>query len=219
MLRSEIETWLSKKGPYQEGIDLYKRAGGNAVLIKNFQAGHNRLMEDLLRKQLQGILQLIPAGPAAKSPVPAAGKEPAEIVRLKSEKTALMQRMSHLHGLLRNYTVVDIQGTGHALVVDFPAFRGASPNGTALQTALLLLKLEKEQQAIWAKLDYYAIHGHLPEAPAPRQTTPVIPETLPELIKRRNTVRTYISKAKSPEDRTRWTGELDLLEKKINELA
>ncbi len=207
-MQQAVKAWLDQDGEISAGIDLLEKAGGNPYLVKHFRAIGNRSRK-LLRDQLEKILPDLPVEKIRYRQD--FGAEPPAIKKLNAKKSEIFKRMSYLHALLSNYTVSDPQGPGHQVQVVFHAFRDGS-DLTPAKAASEILQLQGKLSAIWEQLDYYALHGKLPD-PEPQQVSG--PETAFELMKRWISLRSYLSRSPDSPKRQEWTDEMSQVEQRL----
>jgi hypothetical protein len=207
-MHHDLKAWLETDGDIAAGIDLFERAGGNPFLISHFRSIGNRC-RPLLRSQLQQVLDKQP--PERVRYKQQFGQEPSEVNKLNARKAELFKEMSYLHTLLGNYQVADTRGAGHEVQVVFHSFRDNS-GLTPASAASRILELQAQLSAIWEKLDYYALHGKLPDPPPEPQQAP---ETAFDLMKRWISLRTYISRSNDSAKVQGWRDELSQIESRL----
>lgn len=92
--------------------------------------------------------------------------------------------------------------------------------GVRYEYAQRILELDQLTQEIWRKLDYFKDNGVLPEEPKEKEKVDNATRTTVDLIQRRNTLRSYISKAnkgKKPKEHIpKWEIELKEVEELMN---
>lgn len=93
-------------------------------------------------------------------------------------------------------------------------------DATRYEHAKRIIELDQLTQAIWRKLDHFKHNGVLPEAPKVKEAVDLSTLNPMQLIQRRNTLRSYISKAKKgtkpKEHIPKWEAELKEVEELIN---
>ena len=164
-----ITNWLKGKRDFTVGAMLYQRFGKNEQLKLLLDKGET----PFLLNELAAELQKMAAGETEKI-APAVNKEVAEIPDSKDPiLQAIRNEWLPLYGemnLLRH----ELDKYGNSNSKDAIAWR--QPRARKIKD------LEKECMAIWAKADYYKIHGKLPFVAEKSMEIPTDPVKLAKLI-------------------------------------
>ena len=191
-------------------------------MLSLFETVQNESTREMMEEQLKGIsdahhspaVKKNPPVPAEKkftAPIPDDQYEalPEEVKKLNSEKDELFKEFSYLHNRLSEYEVLSVGHTGRDLLVSFNNYTNEDEAGV---DALRLLELEDRLKKYWSDLDFFANHGKLPD-----KQMPVIKEmTIVEAVKRRNNLRTYISRDPESKNMQAWKDEVDEIERRYD---
>ncbi|GAB2780419.1 hypothetical protein GCM10027275_24950 [Rhabdobacter roseus] len=191
----EIEAWLAEP-VYWTGVELYQAHGSNAVLKRLFAGSSDGYNKRKLTEELARILDEAREREAAKPVV----EETDEIRTLKARGAALMDERSALKERAR--TLIS-QGTTQGDELKEMAHR-------------LAYGLRQELDDVYGRVKFWETHGYLPE------TSEAAVQSVADLVKRRNTLRTYLtpSRGGTPEKIRLWQAELfekEALIKKLTE--
>ncbi len=228
-----IADWFHIGCPYSEGVELYAQFGRNSTLLSNFKSRQNKFNTDKLHYELT---KLLPQSPHLTVPTIVHSPQPTEtkselVIRIATEGSNEAELKSLLEGgkgdvdqdvreksiqnpeyltLLRECRENWKRATYLLLQLDH-----TENEGTREKMCFEILDLRQSTQAGWDKLDYFDEHGKWPEL-----SNPLVVMTDPiELMKRRNTLRTYISGYKSGKRKgpiAEWEAELDIINKKLS---
>jgi hypothetical protein len=207
MKLQDIKSWLESCSDYNAGVKLLEHFSDNKFLIRILSKGPTPFNRDKLEEELQVIL----ASTRSASGKGSAKKEkekfslptardydilPEEIQQLVDAKNPLYKEMSHLHSQLTLLKTAEER------------------SGPALR----ILDIDEQLRSIWAKLDYYEVNKKLPDEP---KVPSLENMSMKELVTRRNTLRTYLSRtaegAGKDDDIATWKMELGKIEKLIAE--
>lgn len=191
---------LLRQFDYARAEAAYAELGDSDLLKRLFAQGDTVYNRRKLREELQ---RLADRG-AAKLPVPTRGirprdraDAPGDVLTIEREWRRDLSEARRLH-------------MGLAEQPDQAARYGA---------AARILDLDDAVRAAWRKLDYYDAHGTLPPPPLPPVNLAL--SDLVEMERRRNTLRTYLSRSKDKagqeEKRQAWQAEIHELEKRLAE--
>jgi len=196
----EIMTWLSNQH-YDNGVDLYKKFGGNSFLKKILAKGETAFNRDKLEKELRKINDstssdedqaLTVSEKKFKTPIKREllpDDTPKEILILIEEKNKLLKEASFLHSHLRDGREEADRG------VD--AFR--------------ILDCWDRITEIWELLDYWKETKAIPEKP---QEFPALKKmSALQLDRRKRNLRSYITKETNGKNRKET---LDEYERELN---
>lgn len=187
----EIETWLSEP-VYFDGVELYNQYGTNAMLKRLFAGSGDSFNKKKLTDELAKILEAEKAKEALK-PVQV---ETDEIKDLRALAGSLMDQRSALKERAR-------------VIISLGIHESEELKSIAYQLAY---DIKSELDSVYGRINYWQVNGFLPHNDAVAITG------ISDLIKRRNTVRTYLSRKGNPEKLKKWQAELFELDQKIKEL-
>lgn len=187
----DIKAWLEEP-TYWEGVQLYCTHGTNAYLKEQFQESSESWLRALLTSELTELLQAFEAAEKAK-----VNARPAEITTLLKEAQSLMDERSALKERARLYIE---QGHDASQELQRIAKR-------------IIGEIKPRLDEIFGLRDFYDANGYLP------QSAEVAIQTVASLVKRRNTLRTYLSRTKGNSSKLElWRAELFEIENKIKSL-
>lgn len=204
MANARIESWLgSKTKDYESGLQLYAEFGNDEVILHLLQSGKNSFTHSQLIESLRELAKGDDPLPEVEekewalseeeyASLPDAGKSS------QKEWRAWYAEMKYLQARL-----------------DDPG----KDDEYRLQLALKIVALDEQVRESWRKIAYWRKYGAWPGKPAVNYDAENMNAS--DLIRRRNTVRTYISKfgedTQKQEKVKAWEAELLLLETKISE--
>jgi hypothetical protein len=197
MAIAEIHSWLQSERAYADGVSLFLKFSSNDFLKKLFVKSQSAFNRDLLKKELEKLsgetaspVQVRKTGDKIRADY---YKYPEEIRALIDRKNILHKEMSHLHSRLRSMHQPKRQ-----------------------EAAARIVSIDKELIAIWKQVDAYIASGRLPEKETPT-TCKTSPQTLLETIRRRDNLRSYITKGEKKNDSRvpEWIAEKTSLDKRI----
>lgn len=216
---TQIEAWLQGAREYNDGLMLYHKYGNNFNLKRVFDKGPNEYNQEKLLSELEAIKHVgeqvvntvvVIGVPSPSEPVnvPAQNdtydrskllvpEKPEKYHQLHNRWKAAYREASHLH---QTKLGMDMHKNDRAKAV----FR-------------IMEIFEKEITPIWDMLDFFEENGHWPEnLNEPKEyTTPA------EMLKRRNNLRTYITKFKGDANKMpqveAWQKEMEELNTKLDE--
>ena len=187
----QIEAWL-KAPVYYDGVLLYERYGDSGLLKRMFAKSGDDYNQKKLHQELEALLEEALARQAELD-----DKTPPEVKDLKlkartlmDERTALKERA---RGMIR-------QGVRDGQELKAIAHR-------------LAFGIKGELDQAYGRLNFYERNGFLPEA----DTRGVI--TFADLIRRRNTLRTYLSRGTDQARLQEWRAELYEIENRLKDAA
>jgi len=187
----EIEAWL--QGPvYWDGVELYEKYGSSDMLKRMF-AGSG---DSFNKKKLASELTIILEEARAKQAITPAAEEPAEIKELRTQANSLMDQRSALKERAR----IIIAGG----VKEGPELREIAHS--------LAFGIKSQLDGIFGRIRYCQLNGSLPDP------GPVALLTVADMVKRRNTLRTYLSRGGKPEKLEKWKSEAFELDLKIKQM-
>lgn len=200
MAIASIEEWIQGTKDYTEGIALFVKYSSNTFLKRNLAKGPTVFNVPKLSLELQLLSD------NCQAPVDAPGNKkrfkvetkqqydslPDQVKAVKEEERAAFKEMSYLHSRLTQMEQEERKAAD---------FR--------------ILALDRICRKLWAKLDYFEEHNKLPEDPVKE----VKVTTAADALKRRNNLRTYISRNLESDKIVNWKAELIELENIINGTA
>lgn len=185
----EVKAWLENE-IYYEGVQLYEKYGNNAYLKKFFSEGTESHRRTLLTQELKELLTATMATAQAKEVA-----RPDVVQVLMREAGSLMDERTALKERAR-------------LIIE----RKIDTEAELSQIVLRIMKgINPRLDEIFGLRDFYDANGYLPE------TAAVAVQSVTELINRRNTLRTYLSRTakKGSAKRQLWQSELFGIEQKL----
>jgi hypothetical protein len=186
-----FQAWLDSEQDFTQGVQLYaQHPQARPALMALFErAGAGPFTNKQLVQEIERLVAEQPAGPDAAPAAPV--EPPAGVAALEGEKLYLFKQASNLHGTLR-----------------------LLPTDAARYKAACTIKANfRRIDAIWDALSYQQQHGALP----PVVVSVIADDDRAGLLRRRNTLRTYISSQRGThEKRTEWTAELADVERRLN---
>ncbi|QIP16809.1 hypothetical protein G8759_31290 [Spirosoma aureum] len=161
-----LTAWLAEPD-YNQGLQLYEQLIGSGFVLSMLQAGEDEYNSLRLSVALQTRLEELLAEQAQQaSQYPASLADQLERAKLlMDERTILKERLRAQYQ------------------------RGVMYSADSHQWAFRILAIKEELDAIYGRRRFYDAHGYLPEAA--QLDTGLSPA---DLLKRRNSVRTYITK-------------------------
>lgn len=187
----EIENWLTEP-VYFDGVELYERYGTSGMLKRLFAGSSDSFNKKKLTNELAKILEDAKALEAAKPAV----VEPEEVKALHTQAYSLMSQRSALKERAR-------------VIISLGITQSDELKSIAYQLAY---DIRAELDSIYGRIQYWKVNGQLPHSEA------AAIQGIADLIKRRNTVRTYLSRDGKPEKLEAWKAELFELDLKIKEM-
>jgi len=186
----QIENWLLEP-VYAEGIELYNLYGSSELLKRLFRESADNFNKKKLFQELTKILDIAKAQEAEK-PVQT---ETDDIKALRAVAGNLMDQRAAAKERAR-------------VIVSLGIHQSDELKSIAYQLAY---DLKEELDQTYGRIKYWQVNGYLP------QSDKIAISGITELIKRRNTVRTYLSRKGDPEKIKKWRAELFELDQKIKE--
>lgn len=187
-----ITAWLETE-VYYEGVQLYAQYGTNTYLKQFFEAGTESHRRALLTQELKELLAKTSAAVQAK-----ADARPDVIQVLMREAGNLMDERTALKERARVIIERKLDSEEQLGEIATKIMQGINP------------RLDE----IFGLRDFYDSNGYLPE------TAAVAVQSVSDLIIRRNTLRTYLSRTakKGSPKRQLWQSELFGIEQKLKTL-
>lgn len=191
-----FQAWLDSEQDFTQGVQLYaQHPQARPALVALFErAGSGPFTNKQLVQEIERLVaEQLAAAPAAAptSPAGATPAQPAGVAALEAEKRQLFKEASNLHGTLR------------LLPTDAERYKAACTIKANFRRI----------DAIWDALSYQQQHGALP----PIVESVIADDDRAGLLRRRNTLRTYISSQRGTnEKRAEWAAELTNVERKLN---
>lgn len=185
----ELNAWLENE-IYYEGVQLYEKYGSNAYLKKFFCEGTESHRRTLLTQELTELLDVTMATVKTKEE-----SRPDVVQILMREAGSLMDERTALKERAR-------------VLIE----RKLDTEGDLSEIALKIMQeINPRLDEIFGLRDFYDANGYLPE------TAAVAVQSVTELLTRRNTLRTYLSRTakKGSPKRQLWQSELFGIEQKL----
>ncbi len=192
----EVNNWLNGNRNYDAGVRLYQKLGTNQVFKTLFAKSQNPYTERKLAECLQEINlatappDRLPEGdtnkrrPTALQAFEVKQEHTFEVVDLSMAPAAL-QKLDALRKQLYQQAATEKERLSAGY------YRTAEERFAALKIIDDNFYGFKGIQAIWQRIDYWKKHGQF----IPFTATPAVqPITRDELIEKRNTLRTYVSR-------------------------
>lgn len=189
-----VQAWLDGERNYELGRQLYEQLGDNARLKQVLGHGPSPYNQEALAWELSKLAKAgvtaavalavpLPAGVVASAPEPVQTSVPAEsplLIELSQARRPLYDERTQLHAQL-----------------EVLAEHGSQEDVRLL--AVRIMALSRELNANWKTDAYVRAHGQLPPPPA---AAPGLDTLSPlELVKKRNSLRSQVSKLKKRPDR------------------
>jgi hypothetical protein len=194
-----FQAWLDSEQDFTQGVQLLAQhpEARPAVLALLHRSGPGPFTSKQLVQEVERLVAEQPTPPPAAAAANAAAaattspEQPADVTALEAEKLQLFKEASNLHGTLR-----------------------LLPSDAERYKAACTIKANfRRIDAIWDALHYHKQHGALP----PVVESVIADDDRAGLLRRRNTLRTYISsKRGTNEKRAEWAAELAIVERKLN---
>lgn len=184
-----IQDWLATP-LYWRGVDIYQQFGESAFLKNLFASGE----DDYNREKLISALQEM-ADQVIEDEVQVVSTMPASLRSKLDEGKSLMDERAALKERLRVYYHQDMDAK------------------TCKDVAFAILDINEKLNGIYDEERFFRSTGFLPERAVFDQ------DSLPELVKRRNNLRTYISRTKNLAKLESFQKELFAVDKKIEVLT
>jgi hypothetical protein len=195
-----FQAWLDSEQDFTQGVQLYEAhpEARPALVALLHRSGSGAFTSKQLVQEIERLVaeQPTPAPAAAAPTSPAEEVAPQtedeqEVARLTALRVQLFKEASNHHGTLRHLATDEER---FAVACDIKA------------------KFRRIDQ-IWDQLGYREQHGAWP----PVVETAIADDDAAGLLRRRNTLRTYISsKRGTNEKRAEWQAELTQVERKLN---
>lgn len=188
----KITTWLETE-LYYEGVLLYDKYGANEYLKKFFNAGTESHRRVLLTQELTALLEVTMSNLKVKEE-----SRPDVVQTLMREAGSLMDERTALKERAR-------------LIIERKLDTEQELGEIARH---IMEEINPRLDEIFGLRDFYDANGYLPE------TAVVAVQSVSELINRRNTLRTYLSRTakKGSPKRQLWQSELFGIEQKLKTL-
>jgi hypothetical protein len=213
-----IESWLNGPRNYAEGLELFRKYSNNEVLKKALSFGENSWSKSKLATELHALisvpeLPIITKKAELSTPVQV-NRAPEQGIAGQARNDARPQNCSDL-----NSVIADLEKKWRKLYAEGSAlnlekFREDVPQNERMEAAFRIQEIDEECKDIWTKLDHYKAHGFLPEVAMKAPKVNV--DDRAEMIKRRNTLRTYLTRYKNnPAKLQTFTNELEEIERRL----
>lgn len=213
-----IEQWLNGPRDYMAGVALYLTYGNNMNLKRVFSHGPSDYNVEKLAYELEHIKHLGEAT-EKKKPVHVPQLPPQEYVppvepAPDRSQYVIQEKPELYHQLHREWRQFYKQAS-HLHQTQLGMDQHKNDRGKAARQIIELF--ENEISPRWEMLDYFEEHGHFPEVTKPE---PIQYVTAADMLKRRNNLRTYITKYQdNPKKITQlaaWRKEIEYLNEKLN---
>lgn len=183
-LIEKLENWL-KAPVYFEGVQLYEMHGKSSLLKRMFSKGSDDYNFHVLHRELESLLD-----EARKKQAELDDKTPHFIKDLRNDTKRLMDERVILKEQARQ---VISQGETSGERLKEIAFR-------------LAFGIKKDLDRKFAQIEFWEKNGFLPDPQRHQE------RSVAEMIRRRNTLRTYISRSKNSDRLNDWKMELQEIE-------
>ena len=190
-----VHAWLASERNYEVGRQLYEQLGDNARLKQVLGHGPSAYNQEALAWELTQLARAgvtaavalagpLPAVVVASAPPDVLPNEPAPenplLVELREARRPLYDERTQVHAQLEVLAEHGSQADVH-------------------QAALRVMALSRELEASKQTEAYVREHGQLPPPPAPAPGLDALGPV--ELLKKRNALRSQVSRLKKREDR------------------
>jgi hypothetical protein len=200
----EAIDWLNSEKDYDTGIKVLEEAKSSSFLINLLKKGKSFYNCRLLEKEIKAVSEK--GKPKPKAPNPKVvqtnlsnSQIPPQLATIKADLEKQYAIVNHLHPLMDAYYNTDRK--------------------KSFDTKVAIQKAWKEIEEIWRIINYYKANGVLLPSKYSKDAAPMDEKDKVELVKRRNNVRTYISKHRNNPKKIRqladWKKELEDIELKI----
>jgi hypothetical protein len=196
-----VQAWLDSERNYEAGRQLYEQLGDNARLKQVLGHGPSTYNQEALAWELQKLAR---AGVTAA--VALAVPRPAVVVESATESLQSEPVKDFSADIARAALLIPLSQARRPLYDERTQLHGqlevlaehASQDDVRL-TAARIMQLSRELNANWKTDAYVRAHGQLPPPPA---AAPGLDTLTPvELVKKRNSLRSQVSKLKKRPDR------------------
>tara|TARA_R110002096_G_scaffold129211_7_gene277922 strand:+ start:3837 stop:4466 length:630 start_codon:yes stop_codon:yes gene_type:complete len=198
--------WLNSEKDYDTGIKVLEEAKSSSFILNLLKKGKSFYNCRLLEKEIKAISEKHKPKAKVKAPAPkvvqtdlTTSEIPPQLATIKTELQKQYAIVNHLHPLMDAYYNTDRK--------------------KSFETKIAIQKAWKEIEELWRIINYYKANGVLLPSKYSKDAAPMEEKTKVELVKRRNNVRTYISKHRNNPKKIRqvadWEKELEDIELKI----
>lgn len=210
----KVEEWLSSSRDYQKGLDILERAKINSAIFRMLKKGESFYNCKRMAQEIQNLKEA-----------------PLKIIKKPSEEKPVVPKQQQWDSIIPNEKlpnslskVVKALRDQYAMVNHFHPLLDATYNldkKKAFKIKLALQDAWEEIELCWRIINYWKAHNEV--LPSKYTKSSIAMETLDptDLIKRRNNLRTYISKHKeNPRKAVKvgeWEKELQRIEALIPE--
>ncbi len=188
---TEIENYLAEP-IYWTGVELYAQYGTDDFLKRMFSGSANSFNKKKVTTELTKILEAARQKEAQKVAIP----DPPGVAELRSQANALMDERAAMKERAR---VLISNGTKEGPELQEIAFA-------------LAFGIRHQLDSIYGRIQYAQVNGSLPETDAAASLS------ITAMIRRRNTLRTYLSRGKNLAKINGWKAEIFQLDLKLKEL-
>ena len=192
-MNQEINQWL-KSLDYQKGIALYQKLGANPTFLAWFTKGYNTAKAAKLQSEIKKFLveeTKTIISPEQVIETLKAGLRTAKGIFAEnlSDDPAVMAIVARKNELFR--LIPKIKAKLNIMVWEETKYTNQERGEIAKQ----LSELRRENNEVWTAINYFRKEGKLPqpEIKAPKE----LPTDITDLIKKRNTLRSNLTKIKS----------------------
>lgn len=198
--KSEIFKWIDSTQDYYDGVALFEKYSTLVALKRNFRAkGYTKKTFSFLQYQLGKLAgisheevkirrreKIIKLTPAKKIP---------KIKKTKPQDKISPDIKQHLDQEIQN--IIELKNRLYkesaSLQQQLPHIKSDKERNKVAQE---ILRLSDQIEKLWYKIDYHRKHGMLP-VDQPKEKQPPVKDLDPaELVKRRNNLRSNISRQK-----------------------
>jgi hypothetical protein len=196
-----VQAWLDSERNYEAGRQLYEQLGDNARLKQVLGHGPSAYNQEALAWELQKLAR---AGVTAA--VALAVPRPAVVVESATESLQSEPVKDFSADIARAALLIPLSQARRPLYDERTQLHGQlevlaehASQDDVRQAAARIMQLSRELNANWKTDAYVRAHGQLPPPPA---AAPGLDTLSPvELVKKRNSLRSQVSKLKKRPDR------------------
>lgn len=207
----KLRAWINEDQDYKTGVILYTTYGDIQQLKQIFQSNPNPT--EIIRRKLLSEIQRLYSCAKKDSPTVTKRIEIVTKTRTVTDPThndtvrlpdSEPSDQLYLQEKERVLLLFKEQSSLHSQLDTIESEQERTP------ICLKILELDKQVSAGWEALDYYKANGTFKKAPDKKEMTVI------EMVKRRNTLRSYVSREKNPEKLFAYKLELFTIEEALS---
>lgn len=189
----KVDEWLSSPKDYQAGLDILERANINSAILRMLQKGDSFYNRKRMEKEMQAIKERNIKPPASNSKPKEGKKTKADPPNSEQWESSLPtgtlpESLSRVMNALReNYAVVNHFHPLLDITYDLDRKK-------AFEIKLALQSAWEEIELCWRIINYWKANNEVLPSKYTKSTLTVDISDPAELIKRRNNLRSYISR-------------------------